>query len=266
VLECELYAQYDGGDHVILVGRVAHIEKDAGRNPLVFFRADTIPSAAKRPKRRRPPMPCKLMLIARSMPISSVVSKSGVRKRKRAGETPALTISRPELQIDGSDREFRGFVHGMLAFAARLEAVRSGFASLIGLTGIQYTILISVQHLQDQGDVSVSMIAEHLHVSGAFVTTETGKLLKFGLLTKRQDPQDGRRVCLRITRKGRDLLKRLAPTQVQVNDVLFEFMDGSEFKQFRAMVDRMAACGDRAVDLLDYCSRGGRSWHRTGRL
>jgi flavin reductase (DIM6/NTAB) family NADH-FMN oxidoreductase RutF len=38
VLECELYAQYDGGDHVILVGRVAHVEKDAGRNPLVFFR------------------------------------------------------------------------------------------------------------------------------------------------------------------------------------------------------------------------------------
>ena len=38
VLECELYAQYAGGDHVILVGRVAHIEKDAGRNPLVFFR------------------------------------------------------------------------------------------------------------------------------------------------------------------------------------------------------------------------------------
>jgi hypothetical protein len=91
------------------------------------------------------------MLIARSMPISPVVSK----KRKRAGETPALTISRPELQIDGSDREFRGFVHGMLAFAARLEAVRSGFASLIGLTGIQYTILISVQHLQHHGDVRI---------------------------------------------------------------------------------------------------------------
>jgi flavin reductase (DIM6/NTAB) family NADH-FMN oxidoreductase RutF len=38
VLECELYAQYDGGDHIILVGRVAHIEKDSGSNPLIFFR------------------------------------------------------------------------------------------------------------------------------------------------------------------------------------------------------------------------------------
>ncbi len=189
------------------------------------------------------------------MAIAPVVSKSGARRRKPAGEAPALTVSRPELQIDGSDREFRGFVHGMLAFAARLEAVRSGFASLIGLTGIQYTILISVNHLERQGDVSVSMIADHLHVSGAFVTTETGKLLKFGLLTKRPDPQDGRRVCLSITRRGRDLLRRLAPTQVQVNDVLFEFLDAAEFRHFRGMVDRMTACGDRAVDLLDYLAK-----------
>src|SRR6266852_3459839 len=189
------------------------------------------------------------------MAIAAVVSKSGARRRKPAREAPALTVSRPELQIDGSDREFRAFVHGLLVFAARLEAVRSGFASLIGLTGIQYTILISVHHLERQGDVSVSMIAEHLHVSGAFVTTETGKLLKFGFLTKRPDPEDGRRVCLSITRKGRDLLRRLAPTQVQINDVLFEFLDAAEFRHFRGMVDRMTACGDRAVDLLEYLAK-----------
>jgi flavin reductase (DIM6/NTAB) family NADH-FMN oxidoreductase RutF len=38
VLECRLHAQYDGGDHVIIVGRIAHIENQAGDNPLVFFR------------------------------------------------------------------------------------------------------------------------------------------------------------------------------------------------------------------------------------
>ena len=48
LLECRLYAQYDGGDHVILVGRITHIEKDTGGNPLVFFRGryHTIGSAA----------------------------------------------------------------------------------------------------------------------------------------------------------------------------------------------------------------------------
>ena len=65
-------------------------------------------------------MPCKLRVITSPM--------SNARKRKPGEENPPLTISRPELQVDGSDLEFRAFVHGMLAFAARLEAVRSGFA------------------------------------------------------------------------------------------------------------------------------------------
>ena len=177
------------------------------------------------------------------------------RKPKRGGKRPPLTVSRPELLIDGSDAEFRSFVHGMLAFAARLEGVRSGFAGIIGLTGIQYTILISVNHLEHHGGVSVGMVAEHLHVSGAFVTIETGKLLKLGLLTKRPDRKDRRRVCLSVTTKGSELLKTLAPTQVQVNDALFEFLDAPQFRQFRGLVDEMTACGDRAVALLGYLSK-----------
>ena len=38
VLECRLHAQYDGGDHVIIVGRIAHLEKHPGSNPLIFYR------------------------------------------------------------------------------------------------------------------------------------------------------------------------------------------------------------------------------------
>jgi flavin reductase (DIM6/NTAB) family NADH-FMN oxidoreductase RutF len=38
ILECWTYAQYDGGDHVIVVGRVTHLEADVGRPPLVLFR------------------------------------------------------------------------------------------------------------------------------------------------------------------------------------------------------------------------------------
>lgn len=142
----------------------------------------------------------------------------------------------------------------MLAFAADIEAVRGGFARLVGLTGSQYTILMSVSHLQRSGDVSVNMVAEHLHLSGAFVTIETGKLIKKGLLDKRQDPLDRRRVCLSISSKGIDLLHTLAPTQVAVNDVLFEFLDAPQFRQMRAMIDRMTSCGDRALSLLHYLS------------
>lgn len=39
-LQCESYAQHDGGDHIIFVGRVLriHYQTDASSMPLVFFR------------------------------------------------------------------------------------------------------------------------------------------------------------------------------------------------------------------------------------
>jgi flavin reductase (DIM6/NTAB) family NADH-FMN oxidoreductase RutF len=36
--ECEPYAQYDGGDHLIFVGRVVRFAADAANEPLIFFR------------------------------------------------------------------------------------------------------------------------------------------------------------------------------------------------------------------------------------
>jgi len=181
---------------------------------------------------------------------------NGVRLAAKSAEViPGnlpLTVSRPELLSGGSDAEFRTFVQGLLGFAARLESIRNGFARTIGLTGIQYSVLISVRHLEDKGGVSVSMVAEHLQLSGAFVTIETGKLVKKGFLSKRQDPKDRRRVSLKTTARGRNLLRSLAPTLVAVNDVLFEFLDAPRFRQFLGMLDSMIACGDRALLLVQY--------------
>jgi DNA-binding MarR family transcriptional regulator len=171
------------------------------------------------------------------------------------GRARPLTVSRPELLVNGSDSQFRTLLHGVLAFAGRLQAVRDGFAGLLGLTGIQYTILISIRQLQSEGEVTVSAVAEHLHLSGAFVTTETGKLLRAGLITKVQDIMDRRRMCLRVAPPGRDLLSDLAPAQVQVNDVMFEFLNGEQLRALGQTIDHIVTCGDRAIALLDYLSK-----------
>lgn len=173
-------------------------------------------------------------------------------KLRRKAETAPLTISRPELLTNNSDADFRRLVHGLLAFSARLESVRGGFARLVGLTPIQYTILISVSHLETNIDVNVNTLADHLQLSGAFVTIETGKLLKQGLLTKQPDSVDRRRVRLNTTGQARRLLIDLSPTQVQVNNVLFDFLDETAFRQMLAVIDNMNSCGNRAVGLLNY--------------
>ncbi len=178
---------------------------------------------------------------------------------QHAAKSVPLTVSRSALLSGDSDSEFRTLVHGMLAFASQLESVRAGFARLVGLTPIQYTILISVSDLESAGDVSVNMLADHLQLSGAFITIETGKLLKQGLLNKKQDRSDRRRVSLKTTPTARRLLGSLASTQVPVNDVLFEFLDASAFRQLLGTIERMTSCGDRALALLYYLSEQRRA-------
>jgi len=65
-----------------------------------------------------------------------------------------LTVTRSELLNDGTDRDFRKFVHNIFALMARHEAIRDGHARQIGLAGIEYTVLISIGHLALDGDVT----------------------------------------------------------------------------------------------------------------
>ena len=162
-----------------------------------------------------------------------------------------LTVSRLALLDGGSDQSFRQFVHDMLAFAARIQEVRSRLGRVIGLAGQKYTVLIAIAHLQDQdGGVGINEIADHLHLSSAFVTIETNGLLKSGLVVKRTNPQDRRRVLLMITPKAAKLLDKLTVVQAPVNDALFACLSTKDFVSLRQMVSRLVETGDGALRLL----------------
>ncbi len=195
---------------------------------------------------------------ARHVPAGKAVSRSrssgptGITDKKPR-HVPPLTVSRPELLVQGSDRAFRALVHGLFGFLARHAAVRAGHGARIGLVGIEYTVLISIGHLSvHEGDVSVNRIAEHLYLSGVFVTTITNKLLQRGLIHKTPDPKDRRRVRLEISEKGWALLAELAPVQRQVNDVQFDCLSAAEFKQLSNLIDRLIDSSNRALSLQAY--------------
>jgi DNA-binding MarR family transcriptional regulator len=164
----------------------------------------------------------------------------------------AKTVSKPELLVDGDDVAFRSFVHDFLAFSQMLTEIRARFGEHLGLTGIQYTILISVSHLQGRLGIGVNAIAEHLHVSGAFVTTEVAKLVRAGLISKQVNAKDKRRVLLRVTAEGRKLLNGLLSVQAPVNDALFDALTAQEFAPLRSMMARLVPCAARSLALLAY--------------
>jgi DNA-binding MarR family transcriptional regulator len=188
------------------------------------------------------------------MPGSTKKQAATAKPRSRRSNAPApLTISRPELLINGSDRHFRRLVHGLFGFLARHEGVRSGHAATIGLVGIEYTVLISIRHLAvEETDVSVNRVAEHLFLSGAFVTTVTNKLVNKGLIHKLPDPADRRRVRLEVSEQGNALLAELAPVQRQVNDVQFGCLSTAEFLHLLDLTERLIESSDRAIRLQSY--------------
>jgi len=170
---------------------------------------------------------------------------------RRQGAIP-LTVSRPALIVNGSDREFRELVHNLFGFFALHERIRDGHAKFIGLAGIEYTVLIAIAHLAVEGDVNVKTVADHLHLSGAFITSTTRHLLHLGLIHKTADTIDRRRVSLTVSEEGRAALEKLAPMQRRINDVEFGGLSQEEFKTLNSLIQRMLDDGDRAVALQNY--------------
>ncbi|HEX2567196.1 MAG TPA: MarR family transcriptional regulator [Burkholderiales bacterium] len=169
------------------------------------------------------------------------------RPRKRS--SAPLTVSRPALLADGSDTEFRGLIHDLIAYGHRLDACRDAFAAIVGVSGVQYEILMLVSRAEG---LSIGEVAARLHRSGAFITIEANKLVERGVLEKASDPADGRRVLLRNTAKSVELLRRLAPYQQRINDLLFESLDARRFRQLRSLARELLASGDRAVSMLEF--------------
>jgi MarR family transcriptional regulator, organic hydroperoxide resistance regulator len=164
-----------------------------------------------------------------------------------------FTISRPEILVDGSDHQFRHLMGCLNALFARHQAISEGHGSFIGLSGIHYTVLTSIRHLQaSEGDVNVTRVAEHLRTSPGWVTKVTNQLEENGLVNKSEDPDDRRRIRLSVTHYALELLNVLAPSQLRVSDVQLDCMDTAEFTTFLDLVERFIASSDRALALQTY--------------
>lgn len=171
---------------------------------------------------------------------------------KRTRRNDLRTVSHPALLQEGSDAAFRGLIHNLMAYAHHIVACRDGFGALIGLTGVQYEVLMIVRQFGGADGISVGQLAAQLHRSGAFATMATGRLAERGLIEKRPDPADGRRVLLVLSPAGEALVRSLAPFQRQVNDVLFAGIDKRRFEVLSAMVQDLVDNGEKGLALSEF--------------
>jgi MarR family transcriptional regulator, organic hydroperoxide resistance regulator len=180
-----------------------------------------------------------------------VASIRGKPKQVRSTKPP-LTVGRSQLLVKGSDHEFRRLVHGLFAYLAIHSSIRDGYAEILGFGGQQYTILLCIRHLAASKPVSVRTIADHLRLSGSFITVETNKLETMGLVRKERQSDDRRMLSLKLTTRGNALLDSIAPLRRQVNDIQFGTLNNAEFRHLVDLIYRLIDSGDKALSLLYY--------------
>ena len=148
----------------------------------------------------------------------------------RRGYHPPLTVTRRALLVKGSDVEFRRLIYRLLLVEDRLAQVRAFLGRRIGLTGPQYTLLITVAYLQCATGIAVRSLARNLRVSSAFITSESRRLVERGLLAKRSNPHDSRSTLLSVTAAGRRRIEQLVPELRIVNNVFFARVGARSFR------------------------------------
>jgi MarR family transcriptional regulator, organic hydroperoxide resistance regulator len=157
------------------------------------------------------------------------------------------TTSREDLLAQGSDARFRQMVYDLFTISTHMQSVRNHMASRIGISGPQYSILMAIAEMQNEIGVSVKRVAEHLHVSGAFVTAEAGKMLKLGYLEKRPNPEDRRGVRLTLSAKGTEETGLILPELCSINDVFFGGLDKNDFEGLADIAANMIAPAEEAL-------------------
>jgi len=161
------------------------------------------------------------------------------------------TVSRPALLEGGSDQRFRRLVYDLLTIASRMTVVREHLAGGMGITAPQFSLLLAIGQFQGDRGVGVTAVARVLHVSSAFVATETGKLAQAGLLTKRANPKDRRAVLLSLTRTGRALIERNSNEIRSVNDAFFGALTRTTFAALSTTMAELVHSSARATAHLN---------------
>ncbi|PPR09861.1 MAG: hypothetical protein CFH41_02244 [Alphaproteobacteria bacterium MarineAlpha11_Bin1] len=162
---------------------------------------------------------------------------------------PPVSVSRWELLDDnGRDHSFRALVYDLLSVGIRMQEVRDRLAKIIGVTGPQYAILMTVAHMQDnECGAGVHAVAKRMHVSGPFVTAQVNLLVKANLVAKNPNPADGRGVSLRLTGLGAAQLAAIEPEIQKANNAFFGPLSAEDFRILGELAAQLEQSSELAV-------------------
>lgn len=155
------------------------------------------------------------------------------------------TITLPALLDGDSDRPFRSVVETIWRCAQRISAINEMLATKVGLSGPQYSLLMTLAY--ETKGISVSSLAERLAVSQPFVTREINNLVDAGLVNRRANPDDGRSTLLSLSKKGGSAAEKLMGYLQESNNILFQDITKEDFHFLRNFIAKVAVQSEVAL-------------------
>ena len=171
-------------------------------------------------------------------------------KQKKAGRFPPKTISRAEFLAGESDYEFRNGIYRFVQAARRFGDCREAFGRQIGLTSSQFLVIMGVAYAQGDQGITIASIASHVGLAATHVTTEVGRLLRMGLLSKRPSLSDRRSVEVSLTPEGEAAVREAIVLVRRINDILFKDISRSEFEGLVKVSEKLIRNSEYALTEL----------------
>ncbi len=110
------------------------------------------------------------------------------------------------------------------------------YSKKFGLSGFDWRLIAAVA---TYAPISAKGLAKVLDLSQVQMTRALTNLIDNGLISRRMDKSDRRRIVLRLTKKGLDIYQQIAPKAQKVESELLSALDKTEQKQFMEMLSRV---------------------------
>jgi DNA-binding MarR family transcriptional regulator len=172
-------------------------------------------------------------------------AKKALPRRKAFVPPPTVTLA-PMLK-SGGDVAFREALYLMALAFGRLYTCREAFGRTLGLTASQFIVLIGTAYQQGAEGVSIRKLSDHTQLASTHVTTEVGRLIGKGLLTKQASTHDRRSVLVRLSAKGEDSISAINPLLRRVNDLLFTGVTREDFTAVSRFLEKFALNSEYAL-------------------
>ena len=126
-----------------------------------------------------------------------------------------------------------------LIYGKANRAIEAVDRESIGQTGLNLTDFMILEALLHKGPLPINEIGRKILLTSGSMTAASNRLRERDLVARIQDPADGRRVYLHLTRRGRRLIEQAYRRHSQTLEQVFGCLDESERTELIRLLKRV---------------------------